>query len=143
MATITSANSVLMLGVTSLFPTPQQIQGFSTDDIFSTDPLESAEVIMGVDGKLSAGFVYVLVKQMYNLQADSASVSIFDQWYAAQQSAQDLFFANATIVLPSLGQKWAMTKGVLSNYPPMPDAGKTLKPRKFTITWESISNAPQ
>jgi len=142
MRTLTTANSVLQLAVTGLFPVPQRLQGYATDDIFSTEALDSAEVIMGVDGKLSAGFVYVAVKQSYSLQADSNSNAIFEQWYAQQQALRDVLFAQATIALPSLQQKWAMTNGVLTSFPPMPDGGKTLKPRKFGITWESISPAP-
>lgn len=142
MGSITAANSTLLLAVTGLFPAPQRLQGYATDDIYSTEALESAEVMMGVDGKLSAGFVYVAVKQSYNLQADSNANQIFDTWYAAQQALRDVYFANATIALPSLGKKWTMTNGILTSFPPMPDAGKTLKPRKYGITWESISPAP-
>ena len=142
MSSITSANAVLMLGVSSLFSTPQQIQGFSTDDIFSVDPLESAETMMGVDGFLSAGFVYVPVKQGITLMADSPSNNVFDQWWAAQQQISDLYFANGSITLTALGKKYAMTRGALTTYPPLADAGRTLKPRKFVITWQSILPAP-
>lgn len=141
MASITSANTVYMLGITSLFPTPQQLQGYSADDVFSTDPLQSAETIMGVDGRLSAGFVFVEVKQGIQLQSDSASNDIFDRWWAAQQVARDIYFASGTVLFPSLGKKWAMTRGVLTMYPPMPDVGKTVKPRKYGITWEGIQIA--
>lgn len=142
MASITAANSTLLLAITGLFPAPQRLQGYATDDIYSTEPLDSAEVLMGVDGKLSGGFVFVPVKQSYNLQADSNSNAIFEAWYAAQQALVDIYKAQATIALPSLGKKWAMTNGILTSFPPMPDAGKTLKPRKYGITWESISPSP-
>jgi len=142
MPSITAANSTLLLAITGLFPVPQKLQGYATDDIYSTEALESAEVQMGVDGVLSAGFVFVPVKQSYSLQADSNANAIFDAWYAAQQAQLELYRANATITLPAVGQKWAMTNGVLTSFPPMPDAGKTLKPRKFGITWERISPAP-
>lgn len=142
MASITAANATFLLAVSSVFPIPQQLQGFAADDIFSTDPLESAETLMGVDGRLSAGFVFVQVKQAISIQADSDSSDIFDEWYAAQQVAKGIFRATGIIVLPSLEKKWTLNNGVLSSYPPMPDAGKTLKPRKFGLTWESISVAP-
>lgn len=139
--TITAATAVFMLSIPGVFTTPQQLQGYSADDIFSTDPLESAEVLMGVDGNMSAGFVFVAIKQSITLQADSLSNDVFDQWYAAQQQIKDVYFANGVVILNSLGQKWTMTKGVLLPFPPIPDAGKTLKPRKFGITWESIGKA--
>lgn len=142
MASITSANAVFMLSISSLYVTPQQIQGYSADDIFSTDPLESAEVLMGVDGVLSAGFVYVPIKQSVMLQADSPSNDIFDYWWTSQQQQKDVYFANALITLTSIGKKYQLVQGVLSTYPAMPDAGKTLKPRRYAITWQTVLPSP-
>lgn len=138
---ITSANSVFMLGIIPIFPVPQRLQGFSADDIFSTDAIEPAEVSMGVDGKLSSGFVFVAIKQSVTLQADSDSNTIFDLWYAAQQVAKDTFNAVGIVSLPSIGTTWALTNGTLTSFAPIPDGGKILKPRKFQITWESVSPA--
>ena len=137
MSTITAANAVVMFSIPGLFPIPQQLQGFAADDVFDTDPIESAEVLMGVDGNLSAGFVYVPIQQSYALQADSPSVFIFDTWWAAQQQIKDIFFANASVQLPSLNKKWVMTRGVLTNYKTAPDARKILQPQKFRISWQS------
>ena len=53
--TITGASAVIMLSVPGLFSTPQQLQGFATDDIFDTAAIASAETLMGVDGNLSGG----------------------------------------------------------------------------------------
>ena len=41
--TLTSANSVLIIGVAGLFNAPQQIQGFATDDIFSIEDVDTVE----------------------------------------------------------------------------------------------------
>lgn len=141
MSSLTAANAVIMLSIPLVFPTPQQLQGFAADDVFSTDPLNSAETMMGVDGRLSAGFVFVSVKQNYSLQADSASVAVFEEWFAAQQSSKDLFPANALVVLTAVGKKWTMTRGFLTGFPPIPDAKKILQPRRFAIEWESVSPA--
>ena len=138
MASITSANAVYLLSINALYNTAQQLQGFAADEIFSTDPLESAEVMMGVDGILSAGFVFVPVKQMVVLQADSASNAIFENWWSSQQQIKDLYFASGQITLPSLGRKFTLTNGALTTYPPVADAKKVLQPRKYGITWQSI-----
>ncbi len=138
MASITSANAVYTLSITALYNTAQQLQGFAADEIFSTDPLESAEVMMGVDGILSAGFVFVPVKQMIALQADSASNALFENWWSSQQQIKDVYFANGQITLPSIGRKFTLTQGVLSTYPSVADAKKVLQPRKYGITWQSI-----
>lgn len=141
MASITSANAVYLLGISSLFPVPQQLQGFSADEIFATDPLESAEIIMGVDGVLSAGFVFVPIMQTIMLQADSVSSAVFDTWWSNQQQVKDIFFATGSITLPSLKLKYTMAQGALKTYQALADAGKTLKPRKFTIAWQNVTAA--
>jgi hypothetical protein len=142
MASITSANAIMMLSITSLYPVPQQIQGFSTDDVFAVDALDSAEVMMGVDGRLSSGFKFVPIKLSIHLQADSNGNPIFDNWWAAQQQAKDNFPAGMIISLPAIAMQYQLNRGFLTGYPPIPDAGKTLKPRKYEITFESFNYAP-
>lgn len=140
--TITAANSVYMLSIVGLYSTPQQLQGYSVDAAFETEASEPAEVQMGVDGIMSAGFVPFLTKQTITLQADSASIPIFEDWLAAQKQAREILYANATIVLPSLQRKYALTQGVLSSIVSIPGAKKVMQPRPFTITWASIDPAP-
>lgn len=135
---ITGANAVIMLSITGLFPVPQQLQGFAADDVFDTNTLASAEVLMGVDRKLSGGFVAVPVEQNYSLQADSQSIFIFDQWWAAQQQEGEVFPANGVVLLTAVQKKWIMTRGFLTSYKPIPDTKKLLQPQKFAITWESL-----
>lgn len=139
---ITSSNSIVMISIPGLFDVPQLLQGYSADDVFSTESINSAELSMGVDGVMSAGFVFVPIKQTFTLQADSLSNLLFDILYQSQQSIQEIYRIDGIIILPALFRKWSCRRGVLSNYPPLPDAGKTLKPRAFDITWESISGAP-
>lgn len=139
--TITAANAVFTLAVNGVFNVAQQLQQFSADDVFDTEAVESAEIMMGVDGHLSAGFVFVAVKQSITLQADSPSNLIFEAWQQAQKTARDLFFAQGGVILPSVGRAYTMTRGVLTSYPPIPDAKKVLQPRKYGITWESVSPA--
>lgn len=136
--TITAANAVYMLSIANLFDTPQQLQGFAADDVFSTEALQSAETLMGVDGKLSGGFVFAPVVQSVVLQSDSDSNAIFEQWWAAQQQAQEVFIANGLVTLLNLGSKYTLTRGFLTAFPPMPDAKKLLQPRRYGITWNSI-----
>lgn len=138
MASITSANAVIMLQITNLFTVPQNIQGFSADDVYSVDAIDPVITSMGIDGWLSGGWTYQPVKQSIVLQADSPSNAIFDAWANAQYIAQDVYVANAVVTLKSLGTEWIMTRGFLTSYPPAPDAGQSLKPRKYTITWNAV-----
>lgn len=141
MGTITAATTVYTLQVIPLFPAPQQLQGFAADDIFDTDPLVVGETIMGVDGTLSGGFVFEKVRQGISLQADSASNAVFDAWFAAEQAAKDKFPAVGTVTFPTISTKWALSNGFLVLYPPIPNAGRLLRPRKFFIEWNFVSPA--
>lgn len=138
MASITGATAVVMFTIPGLFPVPIQLQGFAADDVFNTDALESAEVLMGVDGRLSGGFVFVPVKQNYMLQADSPSIEFFDTWWGSNQAIRDLYTANGLVSQPALGKKFTMTRGFLTGYKPMGDTKKLIQPQPFAITWESI-----
>lgn len=142
MSSITSANSIFMLTIPGLYAAPQQLQGFAAEDIFDTEDIDTSEEYMGADGKLSAGFIFVPVKQSVMLQADSASITLFEAWYAAEQAAREKFFAQAIVQIPSIKRTYLLKNGVLKGYKPIPDAKKVLQPRKFGFVWESVTGAP-
>lgn len=139
---ITSADTVLNLNQSILFPTSQQIQQFAADDIFDTDQIKSLEALMGVDGFLSFGFVFVPMMQNYALQADSASISFFETIFTQQLAAKTVYPVSGSILFPSLGKKYTLTNGGLSGYKPTPDAKRVLQPMRFQVTWQSILPAP-
>lgn len=140
--TITSANSVYMLSVAGLFPAPQRLQGFAADDAFSTEQVQPAEVVMGVDGRMSAGYLPTMTPQTISIQADSESNFIFDEWQAKSRAIGEVFWAQALITLPGIGRSWTLTNGILTGYTPIPDAKKVLQARTFSITWENVSAVP-
>lgn len=139
---ITAANAVLMLTVPPLFPIPQQLQGFGADDVYDVPSIRSVEVLMGVDGVLSGGFVFVQIPQTITLQADSISNRIFDNWWLQMQAAKDTYIASGLIRLPGISTKFIQTNGQLTGYKPAPGAKKVLQPRTYEITWGSIVPAP-
>ena len=142
MKTLTAANSVILLSVQGLFNTPVQLQGYAADDVFDIEDLTTAETMMGVDGKLSAGWVPQPIVQSFSLQADSDSVAFFEQWYQAQQRVREVYAASGSTSLPAVGRKYSMRKGILTKYNAAPAGKKVLQPRRFTVTWEAISAAP-
>lgn len=142
MGMITAADAVLTLQIATLFPTPVQLQGFGVDDVYSLPSVRSAEVMMGVDGKLSAGFVFTPITQGLTLQADSQSNDVFDEWWTRQQANKTLYPAQGLIILPAIGKKYQQVEGFLTGYPPGPSAGRVLRARQFEITWQSILPQP-
>lgn len=142
MSTLTSANSVLMIGIANLYNVPVQIQGYSTDDAFATGDVSTAETLFGIDGKLSGGFTPYPIDLDINLQADSDSNLIFDAWIQAEAVTREKYIANATILLSGTGFLYSFTRGFLTNVSVMPAAKKILQPRKFTLVFQNLSRAP-
>ena len=143
MATITSANASFYLTVAGIAAVgSQKLQGWATDDAFAAEDVTVSETLMGIDGKMSAGFVNAICPMTITFQADSPSLPLFDAWWAQQRAVQDTYFANGIITLPSVGYTYALVKGALKSLPPMPDAKKVLQPRKIKIDWQSIVAAP-
>lgn len=140
-STITSANSVFTLVVAGLFPAPVQLKGYASDKAFTTEAVDLAEVQMGVDGRMTAGFVPNPVKQTITLQADSPSKDIFTAIIQAMKTAREVFYISGSISLPSTGESFTLTRGILTNAKQIPDAQKVLQPMDFVITWESVSRS--
>jgi hypothetical protein len=138
MATITSANSQLTLAIGGLYGSPVSIQGYAVDDAFESEAVQQSETLMGVDGVLSGGKVWIPYKMTIHLQADSPSVAIFDAWRATQDAVVDVFTANGTIILPSTGLAYALYNGYLTMATPFPAVKKTLQPVVYEITWQTI-----
>jgi hypothetical protein len=141
MATITSANATLSLAINNYFPIPQTIQGFAVDDAFEGEAVQQSETLMGVDGILSAGKVFMPYKMTIHLQADSPSVFLFDAWRTAQDAAVDVFSASGSIVLPATSTVFTLQNGFLTSATPFPAVKKTLEPLVYEITWQRIIGA--
>lgn len=138
---LTSANSIIHLAVIGLIATPTRLQGFATDDIFSTDDVSNVETMMGVDGKLSAGFVPQPKVQRYVLQADSKSNDFFERWVRQQDLTKETYVASGLIHLLGQERKYVMTRGFLTSHSPLATLKKTAQPRTYTITWQDITSA--
>lgn len=139
--TITSANSVFTIVVPGLFPAPVQLRGYATDRAFTTEAVDLAEIQMGVDGRMTAGFVPNPVKQTITLQADSPSKDIFTALIQAMKTAREVYFVSGSIALPSTGEAFTLTRGILTNAKQIPDAQKVLQPVDYVITWESVNRS--
>ena len=142
MPDITSANAVLTLAAIGVLSVPQQIQGFATDDIYTVAPVSPVETMMGIDGDLSAGFVYTEKKMDITLMAGSPSNSFFDAVQAAQEAAIAPVQLSGVLTLPSNGLQAQLVVGFLTRYQPLPNGKKVLQPRVFEITWQNINISP-
>lgn len=139
---LTAANSIITISQATIFPVPQTLQGFAADDVTDIESAKILEHLMGVDGFLSFGFVWVERMQEITLQANSASNSVFDTINAQQEAVQDVYPLSGTIILPAIGVKLNLINGGLETYKPMPQAQKLLRPRKYRLVWNRVTIAP-
>ena len=139
LTTITSANSVFTIVVPGLFQAPVQMQGYAVDKAFAADALPLAETQMGVDGRMTGGYTPSITRMTVSLQADSPSRFIFTTMTQAIKTAREIFYITGEIVLPSTGEKYALTRGILVTTKQFPDAQKVLAPVDYVIDWESVN----
>lgn len=140
--TLTAANAIIMLGVEGLFDTPRRLQGFAADNVTSIDPVTNAETSMGIDGRLSAGFIHNQIPQTITLQSDSESVDMFEFWHASQKQRREVYWAFGSILLKATGKRYVMTRGVMMAASLMPAIARTLQPRQFSLVWENVTVGP-
>lgn len=143
---ITSANSKLTLTVRNsvgIVVGPFTVEGYAEDAAFGVEPVDSAEVKMGVDGKMAAGYLPRITKFAVSLMANSPSVALFEAWDNAQKALGDILVADGFIAAPSLGRAYALVKGAMTRLTPVPTARKTFsEPMVYELSFESVTPTP-
>ncbi|CAB5155432.1 hypothetical protein UFOVP150_7 [uncultured Caudovirales phage] len=137
--TITAANSVFTITAASAGIVGVQLFGYSTDRGFFTDANQLAEIQMGVDGYMTAGYTPTPQVMHVTLMADSPSKAVFKAVEQTMRSTREVIYLSAEIALPSTAEKYTMVRGILTQTKTMPDAAKVLQPVEYTITWQSIT----
>lgn len=135
--TLTTANSVLAMSTEALFPQAQVLSGYAADNIFETDAVENGEYSMGIDGKLSAGFVFNEIPFTLTLQADSDSLKLFEQIWQYEVSNRTKLTNNLTITLPSLRRRYDLKNGFMRSYK-APAGQKILQPGVVAFVFARI-----
>lgn len=140
--TITSADATFVISSADFALAATILEGYAADAAFATDNADTAETSLGVDGKLSAGWVPRSYNQTVTLQPDSPSRQVFDALVASQDAARTVFRLNGVINLPGNQYSYSLTRGVLKNYSSMPNAQRVLQPLTFVIEWEKVLPVP-
>jgi len=133
--TLTSATCIYSITIDQVYTSPQTLQGFGVNEAFATDAAETAEVQLGVDGIMAAGWLPRVTPQTITLMATSPSFIVFEDWVAAMDAAQEILYADAVITIPGIKRKYTLSQGALTRYPALPNARRTLEQRQFVIAW--------
>jgi hypothetical protein len=135
MATITSASSVFMLAVDTVFPTPVRLEGYAVNDAFIAEPSEIAETQVGVDGVVVSGWLPRLTRMAITFLASSPSVDIFEEWMRAEDQITDILYASGQITIPALSKIYYLPQGTLQRVSIPQSARRVLEQRVFDIIW--------
>lgn len=137
--TLTSANSRLYLSVATIYPAQTLLQGYTADDITDTDAVQPAQTVKGLDGRLSAGFIPFAVTQNITLQGDSVSNDLFENVLEYEKTASEKYVFTGLLVIPATMRQYALTRGFLTSIQQTPALRNLVQPRRYTITWESVT----
>lgn len=138
---LTSADCIINLTVTNLYPSGFKLEQFEAQNIFDQADTALAETVRSADGKLTGGFVFGDLPWTFHLLPDSPSRGKIDTWYQTQRTSKALFRCNGTIYLPSLGRKYTLTNGIFKSWKAIPSAARILQPMAGLIEWEDIVGA--
>lgn len=140
--TITSADSVVLLTIDTLYDDAQTLQGYMADRAFETDAVDVAELVRGVDGILSAGWVPYTPRVTLSIMPDSLSAPIFENWVEAERSQRAKLIAQMQIDIPSTRRRYTCTNGYLASIVAIPAALRVLQGRPYIIAFDTISAGP-
>lgn len=140
--TITSADATFVISSADFALAATIIEGYAADAAFAMENADAAETSLGVDGKLSAGWVPRSYNQTITLQPDSPARPIFDGIVAAQDAGRTVYRLNGVITLPGNQYSHSMSRGVLKNYSAMSNAQRILQPMTYQIEWERVFTVP-
>lgn len=130
---ITSANAVAVLTVDTLFPVGMRLENWSTDAAVTADERQIAETRMGIDGKMSAGYIPSPHVITLTFEPISPSLRLIETVVKSTEALRKTFRCGLTITLPSLGKVFAYQNGVVMNDKLFPDIKKILDP--VTVKW--------
>lgn len=143
---LTVANSAFTLTATSvggvpIFPVPVPIEGYSADDAFDTTEVKPNEILMGIDGVLSGGYVAYPTPLMFTLQADSPSILVMDTAIEAMDGVFETIIFGASIAVPGINKLHTFIKGFMTSGKKTPGGKKLLQPQKYEITFQKCISA--
>ena len=133
-ATLTVANSTITMTVEGLFPNGVRLSGYAADNVFEFGAVENGETAMGIDGRLSAGYVFNEIPFTLNLQADSASLDVFEQIWTREASIRNKLDIGITVALPAVGKRYGLRNGYLRSYQ-APSGQRILQPGVAVFTF--------
>ena len=138
---ITSANSTLIITVSALANASVAMEGYAVDNAWALDDAETAVAQVGVDAKMTAGWVPRLNPLTLSFAPNSPSVATLSAIITAQDANMTIYTLQGVLSCPSIGKSWTLSNGVLTRGKMIPDGSRILGPQSFQLTFESARPA--
>jgi hypothetical protein len=136
-ATLTSANAVLKMTAEALYTSAVSISGFATDDAWDPDAVQNGEYAMGVDGTLSAGFVFNEIHLSITVQADSPSLVYYENIWNYEVTNRTKLQLAQTIRSVANGRNYDYKQGYMVSYK-APAGKKILQPAVVQMVFSRL-----
>lgn len=133
---ITAASVIMTLVADEIYPSGKTIEGYAEDSLRTLEEITLTESHMGVDGKLSHGYVEYPVVLRLTLQPDQDGYTVFENIAQTQKVLRAPIHLSLTIIDVSLKRKYTLTRGALNAWKPMPDATRIMQPVEAQMTFE-------
>ena len=140
-ATGLSSSSSALSGLSGSLGVPIALQGWAADSAFSVDAQQRAVVVQGVDGNVHFGWVPHLNNFNLSLMPDSDSQSYLENLMAAEDMLRETLLITAVLIVPSIGRRYALGNGAITNGTPVPAHGRVLAAQATTITFATCKPA--
>lgn len=137
-ATLTVADSSIVMTVEGLHPGGVPLQGYSADNVFEFGAVEALETQMGIDGRLSAGFVFNPIQFTVTLSADSPSLPVFESIWTRQRGQRTALDIGVTVATPANGKRCSLRNGYMMSYQ-APSGQRILQPAVAVFTFGDLS----
>ena len=138
---ITSANATLVITISDLSIASVAMEGFAVDNAWSLDDAETAVAQVGVDGKMSAGWVPRLMPLTISFAPNSDSISTLTSIVTAQDTNKTIYTVQGVLSCPSVDKAWTLSNGVITRAKIAPDGNRVLGEQSFQLTFESAMPA--
>ena len=135
---ITSANISLVFTAEEICPNGVTVQQFSADQMYTADAQQFAETRMGVDGYMAAGFTPTIKVVTLSLEASSPLYETFRNLAQAQIKNKKPYACQLTARVPSIGQTFTWSNGVLQTAEWVSNAATVLAPTSWTFHFQDL-----
>lgn len=135
--TLTVANSTIALTTEALYTTAVRLTGYAADDVFDFAEVENGEYAMGIDGTLSAGFVFNELPFTLTFQADSPALAIFEAIWQYEYTKRTKLTQDLVITLPGVSKRYELKAGFMRSYK-APSGKKILQPAAVAFGFSQL-----